>query len=84
MLLKHYINVSYVFNCNVLRFYSVIAPGDTVNVIGEFDVKGKCYVDRHHNFLIVHPDVLVSGTRVMFLSGRNIGPLSLLLQFTKF
>ncbi|KAL6130481.1 hypothetical protein ACLB2K_068860 [Fragaria x ananassa] len=45
-------------------FYSVIAPGDTVNVIGEFDVKGKCYVDRHHNFLIVHPDVLVSGTRV--------------------
>ncbi|XP_061997380.1 DNA replication ATP-dependent helicase/nuclease JHS1 [Rosa rugosa] len=45
-------------------FYSVIAPGDTVNVIGEFDDQGQCHVDHHHNFLIVHPDVLVSGTRV--------------------
>ncbi|BBG97197.1 DNA replication helicase, putative [Prunus dulcis] len=45
-------------------FYSVIAPGDTVNVIGEFDDKGQCHVDHHHNFIIVHPDVLVAGTRV--------------------
>ncbi|KAM1400902.1 hypothetical protein ACFX2F_028120 [Malus domestica] len=45
-------------------FYSVIAPGDTVNVIGEFDNQGQCQVDRHNNFIIVHPDVLVSGTRV--------------------
>ncbi|TQE09067.1 hypothetical protein C1H46_005450 [Malus baccata] len=44
--------------------YSVIAPGDTVNVIGEFDNQGQCHVDRHNNFIIVHPDVLVSGTRV--------------------
>ncbi|KAL1172800.1 hypothetical protein V6Z11_A05G373200 [Gossypium hirsutum] len=44
--------------------YSVIAPGDTVNVIGEFDEEGKCNVDHENNFLIVHPDILVSGTRV--------------------
>ncbi|KVH97095.1 Dna2 [Cynara cardunculus var. scolymus] len=45
------------------RFYSVIAPGDTVHVIGEFN-EGKCEVNRDNNFLIVHPDILVSGTRV--------------------
>lgn len=45
-------------------FYSVISPGDTVNVIGQFDVQGKCDVRRDSNFVIVHPDLLVSGTRV--------------------
>ncbi|KAM7512220.1 hypothetical protein LguiB_011095 [Lonicera macranthoides] len=45
-------------------FYSIIAPGDTVNVIGEFDEQGKCDVNRDNSFLIVHPDTLVSGTRV--------------------
>ncbi|KAL8229689.1 hypothetical protein R6Q57_014589 [Mikania cordata] len=43
-------------------FYSVIAPGDTVHVIGEF-IEGICEVNRDKNFLIVHPDILVSGTR---------------------
>lgn len=50
-----------------IRFYSVIAPGDTVNVIGEFDDQGKCDVGRENNLLIVHPDILVSGTRVIDL-----------------
>ncbi|KAL3613640.1 hypothetical protein CASFOL_041714 [Castilleja foliolosa] len=45
-------------------YFSVIAPGDTVHVIGEFDAQGKCDVNREKNFLIVHPDILVSGTRV--------------------
>ncbi|KAI3818648.1 hypothetical protein L1987_12463 [Smallanthus sonchifolius] len=45
-------------------FYSVIAPGDTVHVIGEFSKEGICEVNRDKNFLIVHPDILVSGTRV--------------------
>ncbi|KAL2536685.1 DNA replication helicase [Forsythia ovata] len=45
-------------------FFSVVAPGDTVHVIGEFDVHGKCDVNREKSFLIVHPDILVSGTRV--------------------
>ncbi|KAK9069565.1 hypothetical protein SSX86_011469 [Deinandra increscens subsp. villosa] len=44
-------------------FYSVIAPGDTVHVIGEFN-EGICEVNRDKNFVIVHPDTLVSGTRV--------------------
>ncbi|GLT73724.1 hypothetical protein SLA2020_455620 [Shorea laevis] len=45
-------------------YYSVIAPGDTVNVIGEFDDQGKCDIDHEKNFLIIHPDILISGTRV--------------------
>ncbi|TMW88814.1 hypothetical protein EJD97_018033 [Solanum chilense] len=44
--------------------YSVVAPGDTIHVIGEFDSEGKCEINRVKNFLIVHPDILVSGTRV--------------------
>ncbi|XP_049368809.1 DNA replication ATP-dependent helicase/nuclease JHS1 [Solanum verrucosum] len=44
--------------------YSVVAPGDTIHVIGEFDSEGKCEINRGENFLIVHPDILVSGTRV--------------------
>ncbi|QCD95507.1 DNA replication ATP-dependent helicase Dna2 [Vigna unguiculata] len=42
----------------------VIAPGDTVHVIGQFDEGGNCDIDRDKNFLIVHPDILMSGTRV--------------------
>ncbi|KAJ4799880.1 DNA replication helicase [Rhynchospora pubera] len=45
-------------------FHSPVAPGNTVNVIGEFNDKGKCIVDCTKNLLIVHPDVLISGTRV--------------------
>ncbi|KAA8525631.1 hypothetical protein F0562_007487 [Nyssa sinensis] len=48
----------------LLRFYSVIAPGDTIYVIGEFDDQGKCNVNCDENFLIIHPDILMSGTRV--------------------
>ncbi|XP_052211363.1 DNA replication ATP-dependent helicase/nuclease JHS1 isoform X2 [Diospyros lotus] len=44
--------------------YTVVAPGDTVHVIGEFDDQRKCDVNHEKNFLIVHPDILVSGTRV--------------------
>ncbi|EXB70693.1 DNA2-like helicase [Morus notabilis] len=45
-------------------FHSVISPGDTINVIGEFDDQGICHVNREQNFVIVHPDLLMSGTRV--------------------
>ncbi|KAH6793808.1 DNA replication helicase [Perilla frutescens var. hirtella] len=45
-------------------YFSVVAPGDTVHVIGEFDSLGKCDVNREKNFFIVHPAILVSGTRV--------------------
>lgn len=51
----------------LFRFYSVIAPGDTIHVIGKFDDQGKCDVDHDNNFLIVHPDILVSGTRVIII-----------------
>ncbi|KAK4410946.1 DNA replication ATP-dependent helicase/nuclease JHS1 [Sesamum angolense] len=40
-------------------YFTVVAPGDTVHVIGEFDAWGTCDVNRDENFLIVHPDILV-------------------------
>ncbi|XP_019095046.1 PREDICTED: DNA replication ATP-dependent helicase/nuclease DNA2-like isoform X2 [Camelina sativa] len=45
-------------------FYSTVSPGDSINVIGEFDGDGKCDVDHQNNFLILHPDTLIAGTRV--------------------
>lgn len=52
---------------NYSRSYSVVAPGNTVNIIGEFDEGGSCDINHDNNFLIVHPDILVSGTRVVIL-----------------
>ncbi|KAF3791042.1 hypothetical protein EJ110_NYTH15235 [Nymphaea thermarum] len=46
------------------RFSSLIGPGDTINVIGEFDNEGKCIIDHENNFIITHPDILATGTRV--------------------
>lgn len=43
-----------------------------MNVIGEFDDQGKCDIDRDHNFIIVHPDILLSGTRVKTTCLLNI------------
>ncbi|URE06000.1 DNA replication factor Dna2 [Musa troglodytarum] len=45
-------------------FYSLIGPGDTISVVGDFDGMGRCIVDHAKNLIIVHPDILVSGTRV--------------------
>ncbi|KAG2574315.1 DNA replication ATP-dependent helicase/nuclease JHS1-like isoform X2 [Panicum virgatum] len=45
-------------------FHSLVGPGDTVNVIGEFSDQGKCIVDHDNNLVIVHPELLISGTRV--------------------
>ncbi|CAD6262529.1 unnamed protein product [Miscanthus lutarioriparius] len=45
-------------------FHSIVGPGDTVNVIGEFSNQGKCVVDHDNNLVIVHPELLISGTRV--------------------
>ncbi|KAH9622076.1 hypothetical protein KSS87_007326, partial [Heliosperma pusillum] len=44
--------------------YSVIEPGDTIRVIGEFDGQGNCDVNHEKNLLIVHPNLLLSGTRI--------------------
>ncbi|MCO5601360.1 hypothetical protein L7F22_055480 [Adiantum nelumboides] len=45
-------------------YFTVVRPGDTINVIGEFDSDGKCVIDRNNNLLIVHPDILISGSKV--------------------
>ncbi|XP_020085618.1 DNA replication ATP-dependent helicase/nuclease DNA2 isoform X2 [Ananas comosus] len=45
-------------------FYSLIGAGDTVNVVGEFNDQGKCIVNHTKNLVIVHPEILISGTRV--------------------
>ncbi|GBG86492.1 hypothetical protein CBR_g41486 [Chara braunii] len=50
--------------------YSTVEVGDLVNVVGEFapreDAPGvsECVVDREKNLLILHPYVLISGSRV--------------------
>ncbi|XP_056693295.1 DNA replication ATP-dependent helicase/nuclease JHS1 isoform X2 [Spinacia oleracea] len=45
-------------------FYSVIEPGDSVRVIGEFDNQGTCDVNHDNNLLVIHPNLLLSGTRI--------------------
>ncbi|BAF15608.2 Os04g0588200 [Oryza sativa Japonica Group] len=45
-------------------FHSLISPGDTVSVIGEFTDHGICIIDHDKNLVIVHPELLISGTRV--------------------
>ncbi|XP_065006281.1 DNA replication ATP-dependent helicase/nuclease JHS1-like isoform X1 [Musa acuminata AAA Group] len=45
-------------------FYSLIGPGDTISVVGDFDEMGRCIVDHAENLIIVYPDILLSGTRV--------------------
>lgn len=52
------------FCASLLRFYSIIGPGDTVSVVGKFDEEGKCVVNHSDNLVIVLPDILISGTRV--------------------
>ncbi|KAL6843952.1 hypothetical protein ACP4OV_026523 [Aristida adscensionis] len=61
---KHKVDSSSHGSHSVKWFHSLIAPGDTVNVIGEFDKEGKCIVDHDSNLVIVHPELLISGTRV--------------------
>lgn len=34
-------------------------------MIGDFDDQGQFVVDHDHNLIIVQPDILVSGTRVL-------------------
>ncbi|BBN05891.1 DNA replication ATP-dependent helicase/nuclease Dna2 [Marchantia polymorpha subsp. ruderalis] len=59
-------------NCGLERFaclrdswsYSDVAPGDTVNVLGDFDEANNCVIDREHNLLIINPDILISGSKV--------------------
>jgi len=52
-----------------------------VNIIGEFDEWGNCDINHDNNFLIVHPDILVSGTRVViFYSLIQIMYFHMLLQ----
>ncbi|CAM6090767.1 unnamed protein product [Calypogeia fissa] len=45
-------------------FHAVVQPGDTVNVIGDFDTDGECVIDREHNLMVINPDLLVSGSKV--------------------
>jgi len=45
-------------------FHSTVGPGDTVSVIGEFSDQGECIVGHDSNLVIIHPELLISGTRV--------------------
>ncbi|KAJ3416935.1 Tripartite DNA replication factor [Chytridiales sp. JEL 0842] len=42
-----------------------VSVGDYVHIIGSVDLKSKsCIIDNAQNFLIVHPDILISATSV--------------------
>ncbi|XP_038047126.1 DNA replication ATP-dependent helicase/nuclease DNA2-like isoform X2 [Patiria miniata] len=43
---------------------TLVEEGDTVAVHGRFDSAGMCTVDQQNNFLVVHPDRLLTGTNV--------------------
>lgn len=46
-------------------YFVKVKPGDIVNVIGQFDSFSHCTIDNQgNNFLIVHPDLLITGTVV--------------------
>jgi len=47
------------------RYDTAISPGDVVNVVGTFDTDGICHVTNESNFIVVHPDHLLSGTSVV-------------------
>lgn len=42
-----------------------LEAGDLVHIIGEFDKKGRIDITDGENFIIVHPDHLISGTSVV-------------------
>ena len=41
-----------------------VMPGDLVMVIGTFNEQKICVIDDTHNFLITHPDTLISPTLI--------------------
>ncbi|KAL6069587.1 Tripartite DNA replication factor [Balamuthia mandrillaris] len=43
---------------------SPVCHGDYVNVIGDFDKDGHCVIDKDRNLIILHPDLLISGTSI--------------------
>ena len=45
-------------------FDSPCSTGSVVHVLGTFDPMGQCVVDDMRNFLIIHPDHLISATVV--------------------
>ncbi|XP_071792468.1 DNA replication ATP-dependent helicase/nuclease DNA2-like [Asterias amurensis] len=45
-------------------FNTLLHEGDVVAVHGKFDSSGMCTVDQQKNFLVVHPDLLLTGTNV--------------------
>ncbi|OQV15942.1 DNA replication ATP-dependent helicase/nuclease DNA2 [Hypsibius exemplaris] len=51
----------------VLRGFWVqtsVVTGDQVVIIGSFDEQHECIIDDNHNFLILHPDTLISPTLI--------------------
>eukprot|EP00050_Salpingoeca_kvevrii_P020096 m.94370 g.94370 ORF g.94370 m.94370 type:complete len:1178 (+) comp8712_c0_seq8:100-3633(+) len=42
----------------------IVEPGDHIHVIGTFNDDGVCEVTSSQNLVVVHPDILISGTQV--------------------
>ena len=42
-----------------------MSEGDVVHIVGDFDPAGRVTLSDSKNLLIVHPDLLISGTSVV-------------------
>ena len=45
-------------------FDSPCKPDTIIHVVGDFDRAGQCVIDDAHNYLVLHPDHLISATVV--------------------
>lgn len=47
------------------RYETFVDVNNIVNVIGKFDENGRCRVSNNENFIVVEPDLLLSGTSIV-------------------
>ena len=50
---------------SICRHHANINVGDVVNIVGDFNDDKVCRVTNDENFVVVNPDILVSGTSVV-------------------
>jgi uncharacterized small protein (DUF1192 family) len=52
--------------CTLRGFWiqTQVAPGDEIMIIGKFDDEASILIDDEKNFLILHPDTLISPTLI--------------------
>ena len=57
--------MSFIANPYRPRSDTHVKKGDIVNITGTFDEEGVCAVTDESNILVVHPDLLITGTAIV-------------------